>query len=84
VRKFEPEFAGKMNFYVNAVDDILKSSADNSTIGIILCKDKDKVKAEYALKGIITPIGVSSFKLEDIKSNLPTIEELERKLKELD
>lgn len=88
IRKFEPEYAGKMNFYVNAVDDILKSSSDNPSIGIILCKDKDKVKAEYALKGISTPIGVSAFQLTDalsaeVKSNLPSIEDLEKKLKEL-
>jgi predicted nuclease of restriction endonuclease-like (RecB) superfamily len=89
IRKFEPEYAGKMNFYVNAVDDLLKSSTDNPTIGMILCKEKDKVKAEYALKGISTPIGVSEFKLsdivsEEIKHNLPSIEVLERKLKEID
>ncbi len=89
IRKFEPEYAGKMNFYVNAVDDLLKSPTDNPTIGIILCKDKDRVKAEYALKGISTPIGVSEFKLTDIlsneiKYNLPSIEALEQKLKEID
>ena len=88
IRKFEPEYAGRMNFYVNAVDDILKSPSDNPSIGIILCKDKDKVKAEYALKGISTPIGVSAFQLTDalsaeVKSNLPSIEDLEKKLKEL-
>lgn len=89
IRKFEPEYAGKMNFYVNAVDDLLKSTTDNPTIGIILCKDKDRVKAEYALKGISTPIGVSEFKLSDILSDeiihsLPSIEVLEQKLKEID
>ena len=88
-KKFQHEFVGKMNFYVNAIDDLLKSEADNPTIGIILCKDKDSVKAEYALRGISTPIGISEFRLneaipEELKSNLPTIEDLERKLRDID
>ena len=87
-RKFKPEDVGKMNFYVNALDDILKTELDNPTIGIILCKDKDSVKAKYTLKGINTPIGISEYKLEDaipdnIKSSLPTIEDLENKLKNI-
>lgn len=86
-RQFMPEDAGKMNFYVNALDDILKTEQDNKTIGLILCKDKNKVKAEYALRGIQTPIGISSFKLteilpEEFKSSLPSIEDLEQKLKD--
>ncbi len=55
-----------MNFYVNAWDDILKTEQDNQTIGLILCKDKNVVKAEYALRGINTPIGISEFKLTEI------------------
>jgi YhcG PDDEXK nuclease domain len=87
-RKFKPEDVGKMNFYVNAIDDILKTEQDNKTIGIILCKDKDNVRAEYALRGVNTPIGISEFRLgealpDEIKSNLPSIEDLERKLKDL-
>jgi predicted nuclease of restriction endonuclease-like (RecB) superfamily len=88
-RKFQHEFVGKMNFYVNAIDDLLKGEFDNPTIGIILCKDKDSVKAEYSLRGINTPIGISEFRLgealpDEIKSNLPSIEDLERKLKDID
>ena len=77
-----------MNFYVNALDDLLKTEIDNPTIGMILCKDKDSVKAKYTLKGINTPIGISEFRLSDaipdnVKSSLPTIEDLENKLKDL-
>lgn len=80
-----PEDAGKMNFYVNALDDILKTEQDNQTIGLILCKDKNKIKAEYALRGINTPIGVSEFRLTEIlpdefKSSLPSIEDIEQTL----
>ena len=87
-RQFKPEDVGKMNFYVNAIDDVLKTDLDNPTIGIILCKDKDSVKAEYTLKGINTPIGISEFKLndalpDDFKSSLPTIEDLENRLKNI-
>jgi predicted nuclease of restriction endonuclease-like (RecB) superfamily len=85
-RQFMPEDAGKMNFYVNALDDILKTEHDNKTIGLILCKNKNDVKAEYALRGIQTPIGISAFKLteilpDELKSNLPSIEELELELR---
>ena len=88
-RQFKPEDAGKMNFYVNAIDDILKTELDNKTIGLILCKDKSNVKVEYALRGINTPIGVSEFKLtpilpEEFKSSLPSIEDLEQKLRDLE
>jgi predicted nuclease of restriction endonuclease-like (RecB) superfamily len=84
-RHFIPEDAGKMNFYVNALDDILKTEQDNQTIGLILCKDKNKIKAEYALRGIKTPIGVSEFRLTEIlpdefKSSLPSIEDIEQTL----
>ena len=88
IRQFMPEDAGKMNFYVNALDDILKTEQDNQTIGLILCKHKNVVKAEYALRGINTPIGISEFKLteilpEELKSSLPSIEEIEQKMREL-
>ena len=88
IRKFKPEDVGKMNFYVNALDDVLKTEHDNPTIGIILCKEKNNVRAEYALRGVNTPISISEFRLneaipDEIKSNLPTIEELESKLKDI-
>jgi len=84
--KFIPEYAGKLNFYLSAVDDILKHKTDNPTIGILLCKSKNKVTAEYSLKDISKPIGISDYKLtesipENLKSSLPTIEELEAEFK---
>ncbi len=81
-KEFKAEYAGKLNFYLSAVDDILKSKEDNSTIGILLCKERNKIEAEYALRGMSQPIGVAEFKLskaipKEIKSELPTIEEIE-------
>ncbi len=81
-KEFKAEYAGKLNFYLSAVDDILKSKEDNPTIGILLCKERNKIEAEYALRGIYQPIGVAEFKLskaipKEIKSELPTIEEIE-------
>jgi len=84
--KFLPEYAGKMNFYLNAVDALLRHSNDNPTIGLILCQDKNRVVAEYALRGMNKPIGISEYELtrtlpESLKSALPTIEEIEAELK---
>lgn len=84
--KFKPEYAGKMNFYLAAIDDKVKKQYDNPSIGIILCKDKKNVVVEYALRGMPNPIGVSEFELtkvvpDNFQSKLPTIEELERELK---
>ncbi len=83
--KFKPEYAGKLNFYLSAVDDLIKDEMDNPSIGIILCKTKDKVLAEYSLRDINKPIGVSDYLLthavpEELKSSLPSIEELETEL----
>ena len=85
--KFMPEYAGKLNFYLSAVDDLVKEDYDNPTIGILLCATKDDVKAEYALKDINKPIGISQYDLskaipEDLKSSLPTIEEIESEIEE--
>ena len=85
--EFQPEYAGKLNFYLSAIDDILKDRNDNPSIGILLCKEKNKVKAEYALRDINKPIGISEYELiksipENMKSNLPTIEEIEREMEE--
>jgi predicted nuclease of restriction endonuclease-like (RecB) superfamily len=79
--KFKPEYAGKLNFYLSAVDNILKTRIDNPSIGIILCKEKNKLVAEYSLKDMTKPIGVSEYKLleqipEELKGTLPTIEEI--------
>jgi len=86
---FQPEYAGKMNFYLSAVDDLLRHPDDQPSIGIILCKSKNKVVAEYALRNVTTPIGISSFQLTealptDLRGNLPTIEELEATLGDAD
>lgn len=83
--EFEPEFSGKMNFYVAAVDNLLRTERDDPTIGIILCKSKDKTTVEYALQGMQKPIGVSTFRLstelpELLQKNLPTVEQLEMEL----
>ena len=80
--EFEPEYSGKMNFYVSAIDDILREPSDNPTIGLILCRSKSKAIVELALKGMEKPIGVASYVLrEDLPSelhnSLPTIEQLE-------
>lgn len=85
--KFRPEYAGKLNFYLSVVDDLLKTNADNPSIGIILCKEKNKLIAEYSLKDMTKPIGVSEYKLLEqipieLKGSLPTIEELEEELEE--
>jgi predicted nuclease of restriction endonuclease-like (RecB) superfamily len=89
IRKFKPDDAGKMNFYLSALDDLVKDETDHSSIGIILCKDKKNVLVEYALKDLSKPIGVSVYRLTDaipkeLRSSLPSIEDLERELKELD
>ncbi|PSB27548.1 PDDEXK nuclease domain-containing protein [Chlorogloea sp. CCALA 695] len=79
---FQPEFSGKMNFYLSATDDLLRHPDDQPSIGIILCKSKNMAIAEYALRDLNKPIGVSAYQLqsalpEQLKSSLPTIEELE-------
>ncbi len=80
---FKPDYAGKMNFYCNVVDDKLKQKADNQTIGLILCQDKNKIVAEYSLRGFTKPIGVSEYELtralpDNLKSSLPAVEEIEK------
>jgi predicted nuclease of restriction endonuclease-like (RecB) superfamily len=82
---FQPEFSGKMNFYVAVVDDLLKHEADNPTIGLILCKSKSRTTAEYALRNIQTPIGVSTHQLPKmLQESLPSIEQLEMKLQTIE
>lgn len=85
--KFKPEFAGKLNFYVTAVNKQMKTKQDNPTIGILICKDKDDVVAEYALDDISQPIGIAEYELtkvlrEGFKSSLPMVEEIENELSE--
>ena len=85
--QFVPEYAGKMNFYLSVLDDKVKSEIDNPSIGLILCKDKNKVVAEYALKDMTKPIGVSEYKLmdvlpEELQDALPSIEDIESRVLE--
>jgi predicted nuclease of restriction endonuclease-like (RecB) superfamily len=82
---FKPEYAGKMNFYCNVVDEVLKHASDTPTIGLILCQTQNAVIAEYALRGVDKPIGVSTFELTralpaELESSLPSIEDIEREL----
>lgn len=82
---FKPEYAGQLNFYINVIDDKLRGKNDNKTIGLLLCKGKDEVVAQYALAGYDQPIGISDYQLsktipENLKSALPSIEEVEEEL----
>jgi predicted nuclease of restriction endonuclease-like (RecB) superfamily len=83
--KFKPEYAGKLNFYLSVIDDLLRHPTDNPSIGLMLCKNKNNITAEYALKDINKPIGLAEYKLEraipeNLKSALPTIEKIEAEL----
>jgi predicted nuclease of restriction endonuclease-like (RecB) superfamily len=85
MKEFQPEYSGKMNFYISAVDDLLRHPDDQPTIGIILCRGKKKTVAEYALRDLNKPIGISTYKLKDslpqtLQGNLPTLEQLEIEL----
>ena len=86
---FEPEFAGKLNFYIKAVDEQIKTDKDEPTIGILLCKSKDKMVVEYSLSDIHKPIGVSEYQLthklpDKLRLVLPSIEEIEAELTKAD
>ena len=87
--KFKPDFAGQLNFYVTAVNRDLKSQEDNQTIGRLICKDKDNVVAEYSLANISQPIGISKYEIsklleKEYKSSLPSIEEIEQSIKDIE
>jgi len=80
---FQPEFAGKLNFYLAAVDGEMKQSQDNPTIGILLCKSKNKTIVEYSLRDLNSPIGISEYQItqalpEELQSALPSVEEIEK------
>ena len=86
-RDFKPEDMGQLGTYIAAVDGILKNDEDNQTVGLLICKSKDNVLAQYAVNSMITPIGISEYKLsniipENFKSSMPTIEEIERELQD--
>lgn len=81
--EFKPEYAGKLNFYLSAVDAILKKDSDNPTIGLLLCKSKNNIVAEYSLKDISKPIGVSEYKVtgnlpEELAEQLPSVEDIQK------
>lgn len=85
---FKPEYMGQLNFYINVVDNTLRGKHDNKTIGLLLCNGGDKVVAQYALSGYDQPIGISDYQLskaipENLKSVLPTIEEVEEELSKI-
>ena len=82
---FKPEYAGKMNFYLAAVDDLLRHPDDQPSIGLVLCKTKNRIVAEYALRNVATPMGISEFRHleqlpEQLKGTLPTIQQIEAEL----
>ena len=79
-KAFEPEFAGKLNFYVNAVDDLLKADDDNPTIGLLICSDMNKADVQWSFRGISTPVGVATYNNVRIKDMLPTQEQLKERM----
>ncbi len=83
--KFKPEYVGKMNFYLNAVDNLMRSPDDKPSLGLILCQERKRIVAEYTLGGMTKPMGVSEYEVirtlpEEYGSNLPTIEDIEKEL----
>ena len=83
VKPFDPEFAGKLNFYVNAVNEFVKRDSDNSTIGLLICKDMDRTEVQLAFQGITTPMGVATYdnvKIKEIQEHLPTAEQIQRQI----
>ncbi len=84
---FQPEFAGKLNFYVSAVDDLIKTEAQNPTIGLLICSNKDETEVQYAFRGLQTPIGVASYdniQVKTIQEQLPSVEELKKRIRLLE
>ena len=79
-KAFEPEFAGKLNFYVNAVDDLLKADDDNPTIGLLICSDMNKADVQWSFRGISTPMGVATYNNVRIKDMLPTQKQLKERM----
>ena len=84
---FEPEFTGKLNYYVNIVDDLIKTPQQNPTIGLLICSNKDSTDVQYSIKGVTTPIGVASYnniKIKEIQDQLPSVEELKKRIRLLE
>lgn len=86
--EFKPEFVSKLNFYISAVDDLVKSPEDKPTIGLLLCRTKSNKKAEFSLRGITQPMGIAQYETEklfaDVASALPQIEEIEKSVEDLE
>jgi len=87
VTEFKPEYLGQLGFYVTAINKQMKRKEDSPTIGLIICKTKDRIIAEYALEGTNQPLGISQYDLvkimpDELKNTLPSIEEIENKLNE--
>jgi hypothetical protein len=80
-KPFEPEFAGKLNYYVNAVDELLKTDDENPTIGLLVCSDMDKIDVQWSFKGISTPMGVATYNDIRIKDALPSQEQLAERVR---
>lgn len=80
-KPFEPEFAGKLNYYVNAVDELLKTDDENPTIGLLVCSDMDKIDVQWSFKGISTPMGVATYNNIRIKDALPSQEQLAERMR---
>ena len=83
VKPFNPEFAGKINFYINAVNEFIKRDSDNPTIGLLICKDVERTEVQLAFQGITTPVGVATYdnlQIKEIKEHLPTAQQIQEQI----
>ena len=83
VKPFDPEYAGKLNFFVNAVNEFIRKDSDNQTIGLLICKDMDRTEVQLAFQGITTPMGVATYdnvKIQEIQEYLPTAEQIQQQI----
>lgn len=83
---FKPEYAGQLNFYLSAVDGLLKKEDDKPTIGLLLCQNKNNLVAEYSLKDMSKPMGVSEYKItgnlpKELERELPSVEDIQKRIK---
>ena len=81
---FQPEYAGKLNFYVSAVNHLMKMPEDNPTIGLLICSNKDKTEVQYAFESVQNPMGVASYtniQIKEIQKQLPSVEELKERIR---
>lgn len=84
VQPFEPEFTGKLNFYVNAVNEFVKKDSDNPTIGLLICKDMDRTEVQLAFQGVTTPMGVATYenvRIKEIEEHLPSAEQIREQVR---